>query len=85
MVDPNRDRTGAAASDDKSHMSLTMEEVVSLVIMVSSINPNEWTADDAKSLIYKCRSMVTTRGSLVGFDGTLTVTGRNDGRYRNAG
>jgi len=79
--DPTRDSTGAAADDNyhtESHyVTLTLEEVASLLIIASTVNPEDYVSNEARAVIYKARAVITTRGDTSTFTGTISVTSQN--------
>ena len=66
MVDPNRDRTGAAADlpryavPPEGYLELSMDDLSKMVVLVASLNPDKWNSPAAKAVIYKCKSVVHT-------------------------
>lgn len=66
MVDPNRDRTGAAADlphdsvPPEGYLELSMGDISKMVILVASLKPDQWKDPATKAVIYKCKSVVYT-------------------------
>ena len=78
LPDPTRDSTGAAADDnyytEPKHISLTLEDVASLLIIASQVDPDNYNTDAARAMIYKAKSVVASRGDTTTFRGTISVS-----------